>query len=348
MGIFDRMLKHDESLFKNELVLDYEYLPHILKFREGQQEHIATIIKPLFQNRMGANLIITGKPGIGKTAACRHVLREMEKYSDKISGIYVNCWKNDTVHKIVLEICKQLGYKWVQNKNSNELINEIAKILNKKTAVIILDEADKLKEEQIIYYLLEEIYKKCLIMISNEKDFLSYLDQRTRSRLIPEILEFEAYSIKETFEILKERADVAFYPTVCQDEHIENIAEKAFEVGDLRTGLFLLKECGNAAENRSSRKIEISDIEKAIGKLSSFRESKTMLDEEERAVLNMIKKNNGLASSFYCDLYKKEFNKSDRTFRRKVASLKTSKLIISKDGKDVSGKIIPLLFVKEN
>src|SRR3989338_8434588 len=63
---------------------------------------------------------------------------------------------------------------------TNELMDEIAKILNKKAAVIVLDEIDKLKEEQVIYQLVEDISKKCIIMITNEKDFLAILDQRRR------------------------------------------------------------------------------------------------------------------------------------------------------------------------
>ena len=347
MGVFDKILQHDETLFKDELVLDYEYLPHVLKFREEQQQHIATVIKPLFQNRMGANLIIIGKPGIGKSAACKHVLRDMEQYSDKIYGVYVNCWKHDTIYKVLVEICNQIGYKWVQNKKTNELMKEIASILNKKAAVIILDEADKLKEEQVVYHLLEDIYKKCIIMIANEKDFLSHMDDRTRSRLIPEVLEFQPYSRRETYEILEERREGAYFPNVLTNDQLEIISEKTYEMEDLRTGLFLLKETGNAAETRSSRKIEIQDVEKAINKLAIFQQSKIILDDEEREILKIIKDNNGQPSSTICKLYKEMFNKSDRTFRRKVASLKINKLIMSKDEKDEQGNVIPFLYLNE-
>ena len=34
MGLFDGMLKEDESLFINEFALDFDYLPNIIKFRE--------------------------------------------------------------------------------------------------------------------------------------------------------------------------------------------------------------------------------------------------------------------------------------------------------------------------
>ncbi|MDP3919031.1 MAG: AAA family ATPase [Nanoarchaeota archaeon] len=347
MNLFDNMLKHDETLFRNEIALDYDYLPHILKFRENQQQHIATIIKPLFQGRMGSNLIITGKPGIGKTAACKHVLRDMEQHTDKIKGLYVNCWKNDSAYKVIIDICNQIGYKWVQNKKTNELMKEIGNILNKKACVIILDEVDKLKEEQVIYYLLEELTKKCLIMISNEKEFISYLDQRTRSRLMPEMIEFHSYTFKETFDILNERKQVAFFDNIMKDEDFEKIVEKTVDFGDIRTGLFLLKESANAAEIRSSKKIEPLDVDKAISKLSSFQSTKIVLDDEEKELIKLITENNGESSSHIYKLYNEIFNKSDRTFRRKIAKLKDNSFIHSKEGKDDQGNIIPYLHIKE-
>tara|TARA_Y100000031_G_C7923591_1_gene249403 strand:+ start:106 stop:396 length:291 start_codon:yes stop_codon:yes gene_type:complete len=76
------MLHSDESLFKNELALDYSFLPKILPHREQQQRYIATIIKPLLEDRNGKNLFIYGAPGIGKTAAMKHVINELEEETD--------------------------------------------------------------------------------------------------------------------------------------------------------------------------------------------------------------------------------------------------------------------------
>ena len=94
MGLFNNILKDEESLFTNELALDFDYLPEIIPHRENEQQYIATCIKPLFQERNGKNLIITGKPGIGKTAAIRFIFQELEKETDNIIPIYINCWKN--------------------------------------------------------------------------------------------------------------------------------------------------------------------------------------------------------------------------------------------------------------
>ena len=187
--IFKNILSAEESLFINEIALDFEYLPKELPYRENQQHYLAECIAPLFQKKLCKNILIVGKPGIGKTAALKFILREMEEkgLDNQAIPLYVNCWKKETTHKIVLDICNQLGYKWVQNKKTDEILKEITEILNKKTAVIVLDEIDKIDSDQIIYQLLEDIYHKTFFLITNEKDWLAEMDSRGRCPLIPAI-----------------------------------------------------------------------------------------------------------------------------------------------------------------
>ena len=264
MSLFKDMLKENETIFKDEMVLDLDYIPYPIKFRETQQQYIATCIKPLFQNRNGKNLIITGAPGIGKTVVAKQILEELKKETDDIVPIYINCWKKDTAYKIALEICEHIGYKFTQNKDTDALLKEIFKILNKKSAVLVLDEADKLSDFNILYSLLEDIFKKTLILITNENSFLKELDPRIRSRLTPEVLEFKPYNYEETKNILKERTEYAFFPNVVTEEALKLIADKTFEAKDIRSGLYLLKESGDIAELESSKKILESSSSKFL------------------------------------------------------------------------------------
>ena len=55
MAVFDNMLKDSESVFMDPVVLDYDYLPKMLKFRENEQHRVAFSIKPLFSGRNGKN-----------------------------------------------------------------------------------------------------------------------------------------------------------------------------------------------------------------------------------------------------------------------------------------------------
>jgi len=343
--MFKDMLKHDETLFKDELVFDYEYLPRLLKYRENQQQEFANAIKPLLQGRVGSNLVVVGTPGIGKTAACRFVLREMEDYSDKVYGIYINCWKAETAYKVVASICDQLGYKWIQNKKTDELMKEVAKILNKKSVVIILDEVDKLKEEQVIYQLLEDVYKKSLFLITNEKDFLAKMDDRIKSRLLAEVLEFKAYSEEEVRGILSERKELGFFEGVFVDG-FDDIVSKCFDLKDIRSGIHLLKLSGEVAENGSKKKIEREDVDIAISKLDGFVSSKVVLDNEEKEIIEVIKENNGEIFSEVFKVYSEQFGKSERTFRRKLYRLKQANLVYSEEIRDDKNSLVVRLFVK--
>ena len=120
MGVFDDILHADQTLFKNPDALDFAFIPKIVPHREEQQRRIASVIQPLFQDRNGKNLVLYGQPGIGKTVACRKVLQEVEEKEESIIPIYINCWKKNTSYKVVIEICELIGYRFTQNKKTDE------------------------------------------------------------------------------------------------------------------------------------------------------------------------------------------------------------------------------------
>ncbi|MBU2634509.1 MAG: AAA family ATPase [Nanoarchaeota archaeon] len=338
MDFFKNHLKEGESLFLNPIALDYDYQPKLIPHREKQQFFLASCIKPLFNNRNGKNIFIHGSPGIGKTVSTKHVLKEIEEESSEIIPIYINCWKKNTAYKIALEICNLLDYKFIHNKTTDELFEIIYKIINKNSTVICLDECDKLTETDIIYNFLESLYRKTIIIIMNEKSWLDKLDSRLRSRLIPEILEFTPYTYEQTFDILKQRISYAFVENTFNEEALKTIAKKTFELKDLRTGLYLLKESGDFAETRSSKKIEIQDVQNAIKKLDNFKiKNSKDLDNEKNEILDLVKNNNGKQSTELYKLYNKDI--SYKTFRRRLEDLKKAKLInIEEKSKGAKGK----------
>ena len=90
MGVFDSMLKSGETLFLNELALDFSFQPKLLLHREKEQFAIANAIRPLFSERTGKNMLVYGRPGIGKTLAVKHVFKELEEEHDSVLPLYVN------------------------------------------------------------------------------------------------------------------------------------------------------------------------------------------------------------------------------------------------------------------
>jgi cell division control protein 6 len=329
MGLFDDVLNAGESLFKNEEALDYEFLPKLLPYREREQKELARLIAPLLEGRNGRNALIHGAPGIGKTAASKFVLRELEEQSDEIEVCYINCWQANTTYKVLLELCDALGFKFTQNKNSQELMKVIASIVNKKAAVLVFDEIDKAEEFDFLYSLLEDLFKKSIIIITNYKSWLIELDERIKSRLTPELIEFKQYNASETRGILEQRAEYAFIPTVLQAKAFDLIVEKAIVAKDIRTGLYVMRQAGLKAEAKAKKTVDEADVKEALGAMDEFTiKSSEDLTDEEKFIYDLIKKHDGKKIGELFNAYKKEGGKASyKTFQRKIASLDEGKFV---------------------
>ena len=131
-----------------------------------------------------------------------------------IIPVYINCWKHNTTFKIFTEACEMLDFKFIQNKKTEELFKMIKQVFNKKSVVFVFDEADKLEDLDFLYMIMEEIYRKTIILITNYREWVTSLEDRIKSRLMPEMIEFRPYNYEETKGILKQRAEYAFHPGV--------------------------------------------------------------------------------------------------------------------------------------
>ena len=341
MALFKDPSKQGD-VFLNPQFLNYDYMPKLVPYRDNQQHFIADCIKPLLSKRNGRNLFIHGTAGVGKTVCIKHVLRELEEeYLDEVYLIYVNCWKKDTSFKIVNDVCEQIGYSWTHNKRTDELISAISSILNKKSAVIVLDEADKLKDFDFLYSFLEDIYKKSIILITNEKDLIAHLDARVRSRLNAEILEFKPYNKEETRGILDERSQYAFAKNGLAKEAFDLICEKTFEVGDIRSGLYLLREAANICDLASLNQITIEHAKTAINKFEEFSIKNIQeMAPDQKEILSIIKENSGSLIKDIFEIYQKSGGqKTYRTFQRKVEELKRANFVELNESLTPDGKV---------
>ncbi|MBU0758147.1 MAG: AAA family ATPase [Nanoarchaeota archaeon] len=345
MSIFDDMLKSDQTLFRDDVPLDYSFIPKLVPYREKEQRAIATAIKPLFSKRNGKNVFIHGTPGIGKTVAIKHLFREIEEETDDITPLYVNCWQKNTSFKIAIELCNQLGYKFTHNKNTDDLLDIIINIVNKSSAVFCFDEIDKAEDINFIYTLIEKVYRKTIILITNYKSWLTDLDERLKSRLNLEFLEFAKYNYDETRGILLNRLSYAFVPDCWNMEAFDLAAKKSYELADMRSGLYILREAGNAAEDESSKKILPKHVNLAIKKLDEFRIKKsTDLKDDEQDILDIIKVNSGKRIGELYDIYISAGKiGSYKTFQRKLDKLGKNRFVTltkTSGGKDGNTTIV--------
>ncbi len=325
------MLRSGESLFRDTIWLSYDFQPKILFARETEQQRFATVIKPLFAGHSGRNLFVCGPPGVGKTTACKHVLRELEETTDEITSIYINCWKENTTFKIYTKICEDMGHKFLVAKKTSELFNIFSKELNKKSVVFIFDEIDKLEDTDFLYTILEDIYRKSIILITNYRDTYTELDERIRSRLNCEFQNFREYNEAEIKAILTQRRDYAFIENCWEEEAFKEIVEKCTEFHDVRIGLYLMKEAGQMAEDKSSRKITLVHAAQAIKKADEFHiKPKEGLDEELQTILQTVRAQNGKkigeVYSAYIELPNRQ-EMSYKSFQRRITKLSEARFV---------------------
>lgn len=321
MGVFDNMLKSGESIFLNELALDFSFQPKLILHREKEQFAIANAIKPLFANRTGKNILLYGKPGIGKTLAVQHVFRELEEQHEEVLPVYVNCWQHNSTFKVAIALCEAVEYKFYQNKKTHEIFRDLQDKFNKTTVAFCFDEVDKLEDFDFLYTVLENIFRKTIIMISNYKEWVNALDERIRSRLMPDILEFKEYNEQEIKDILEQRKGFAFKEGVLSDEAFLIIFNQTILQRDIRAGLHLMRQAGDCAEEASSRIITAEHVNAALEK-GEYTKEPVELDEECRTIFDIVKAHSGMKIG---DLFKKyEENggkQSYKTFSRKIQTL---------------------------
>ncbi|MBI2573711.1 AAA family ATPase [Candidatus Woesearchaeota archaeon] len=329
MSLFKDMLKSGESVFRDTVPLNFDFQPKVVFARENEQQRFAIAIRPLFENHNGRNVFVYGPPGVGKTTACKHVLRELEETTDDIIPMYINCWKENSTYKIFFKLCEDLGYKFIQSKKTPELWAMIMQRLNKKSVVFIFDEIDKLEDTDFLYTILEDIYRKSIFLITNYRDSYSEMDERIRSRLNPEFLHFPPYTETEIGKILEQRKEYAFVPGCWDDDAFKEIVEHCSEDKDVRVGLYLMRETGNIAEEKSSRKITCLHVAAAIAKAQEFQiKSKESLEEDLQVILEIIKDNNGKKIGEIFTSYQQMGGElSYKSFQRRILRLQDGRYI---------------------
>lgn len=338
----------ENHILKDERFLYPDYVPEKLPFRDEEIEELVFALKPLSNGKKPTHLFIYGPPGTGKTVSLKFVLKELEEFSDRVKGVYINCFEYSSRHAILAKLTNTFGYPVPQRGISTEEIFDrfIAVLRTKKiTPLIIFDESEQLLTEdskKLLYDLsrLAEQFKINigLAFISNDNFFLSKLDDRIRSSLQASSISFEKYTHVELKEILNERAKFAFYPNALSDSVIGLCAAHASKNnGDARVAIDVLLKSARIAERANSKKIEVLHVRKSFMQEKVVKiELTSNLSEKEKLILDYLTKHNGVDSGEIYFALKKDF--AERTLRQAINDLEEKKLIrLEKTQKGKSG-----------
>jgi archaeal cell division control protein 6 len=284
-----------KSLFQNREVLHYSFIPNIILHREDEQKKVTQSLLPLLKKSRPSNLLVYGKPGVGKTLVVKKVLDKIqERVKDNsfpIHLLYANSKEETTLYGLLVKLGGQLGLKGKQLPSTGLSISEvfnriIAKIEEDElNTVFVVDEIDFLAElisksgKDILYSLTRanERLKKgtlTLIGISNDLTFKERLDPRVLSSMSEEEIVFTNYTVEQIKEILEERIKVAFIPNSVEEAALNLCsAMSGQEHGDARRAIDLLRVAGEMAEREQSDTVKEDHIRRASLKMEEDKET---------------------------------------------------------------------------
>lgn len=299
-GLFSSLLG-TKPIFKNREFLRPSYTPEDLPHREDQIRQLAQILAAPLRGETPSNVFIYGKTGTGKTATVNFVTKELKKVSDrapcKVEVVYINCDLVCTNYRVLATLAnyfidraiEKYGKDKVESAGLNgripmtgwptdEVFRHFFKAIDqdRQLAVIILDEIDKLvlkSGDDVLYNLTRmnsdlSMARVSLVGISNDLNFLEYLDPRVRSSLGEEEIVFPPYNAVQLKDILERRAAMSFMDGVLADGVVSLCAAHAArEHGDARRALDLLRVAGEIGEREGSDKITVDHVRRAFEKI---------------------------------------------------------------------------------
>jgi len=299
------MLLWDETIFKNDEVLELDHLPEYFAHRETQLQALMYSMRPAIRGMRPINCLLTGPPGTGKTTAVLKVFEEMGEHTDNIIFVKVNCQMDSTRFAVVSRIYKKLFDVSPPSSGVSfrKLFEKVTEFLAEsgKVLVVALDDINYLFYEshadEIMYSLLRAHEqspgtKIGVITIVSDTGKIYQFDPKVSSVFLPEEIDCPRYDYDELQDIISNRIKHAFFPDVVSDEVRDRIVDYVDRTGDLRVGVNLLKRSGLNAERRASRTISIEDVEKAYeaSRLMHLCRSIMSLTPDEKTLLRLIAK----------------------------------------------------------
>ena len=286
--LFKSVLKR-KPLLKEERFLSVDFLPRILH-RDGEIEELMLYYSGLVTNcgERAVNLFVEGGRGLGKTSTVKYFCSNLEGLAQRrginLKYIHVNCKKARTEYKVLILLNSALNSNIPQRGYSpQDLLDFLRAFIEKENIflIIVLDELDSLDEKgaELLYSLVRinddtiesKVPKRLnVIGIVRNVSFLSNLVKEIHHYFLKHTIIFEKYTIKQIFDILKQRAHISFYENVISDKSIQFIAEIVYEVGDVRCGLNLLWCSTKIAENKGLNIITLNCIKQAYQDLIPY------------------------------------------------------------------------------
>ncbi len=262
-----RLLRADQTLFRDPDVFDFAYMPDHLHHRDAQLRELAFLL----QGAGPRNAVLRGPPGTGKTTTVRRAFYEL---TGEFIPVYVNCRQNHTLLAVYRSIAKDLlGYA-SPSRHLDDTREAIAARLGEKDArlLVCLDDANYLiaagTYNILLYQILrlyegwEEIRGAVVFAVTSDLALNLYAeaDASVRSVFRPAEVTFLPYTRAEIRDILADRVRQGLYPGVVPPSVLDLVAEMTAGERDIRVGIALLRAAAVRAEKDGRFRVTRKDV----------------------------------------------------------------------------------------
>jgi archaeal cell division control protein 6 len=325
-GIFTKATA-GKILIKDRKTLTIDYVPENLPFRDEEARTIAQTLSIVLKGARPSNLLLFGKPGTGKTAVIKNIIKRLQKKAKELEidviVPFVNAKTANTAYKVLYEIAEEMGINKGEKKQQvyftglsmGEATDRILDFIQKKKklhVILVIDEIDSLVDkngDDILYNFTranERMHEGgfiSLIGISNSLTFKDKLDPRVRSSLSEEEMVFNPYTILQLQKILSDRAKLAFNDYAISTAAINLCAAMAGkENGDARKAIDLLRVAAEIAERERAsavQEIHIRQAQEKIEKDTNYEVLRNSTTHTKIVLLAIMKSKNGNTGEVY-------------------------------------------------
>lgn len=301
---YTRFFDPASAIIQCEQLLNSRYVPDTVVARDEQMEVIGHNLSPILRQGEPSNMYIWGDTGVGKTITVKYLLKiltdglKAEGKDILIDTIVLDCTAQSSEIPACIEILTQLTSVSIQTgRQFFQYLNDIWSIIDKRasehgfyTFILFFDEIDAFTEPNNILYQFSRAlaHRKIkasnavvnIIAASNQKDFLSSLNDKVKSSTRFRFCDFPDYNAEQLYEILQLRKG-AFTNGVISDDTIrycaKNVADRYH--GDARRAIDILAEAARIVIKEKGSKIDYKFIDAA---------EKVVNDRATAEILNKI------------------------------------------------------------
>lgn len=177
--------------------------PKKVLHRKDQIKVIDAVFKNYRKFGMASNLLVQGVTGSGKTTTVTKVINDNTKEDiSKNDILFISGADTKTTFKTLRALFD------LNCSTSEKLISEGVKFLKENPKILVIDEVNKIKDQDNLFDNLNTIYRltQCpIIIITNKRTIIDNMPEDARLTLFFDKVEFPSYNADEIKDIIKDR-----------------------------------------------------------------------------------------------------------------------------------------------